>query len=71
MNLPQPITNSDSPALQDGEEVNLLDLFDVVVESRWLIIFVTFVCLLVGGIYAFVSTPTFEANTLSKMATRQ
>jgi len=49
---------------QDNDEINLLDLLDVVLDSRWLIAAVTLASLLIGGAYAFLSTPIYEANTL-------
>ena len=51
-------------ALPDDDEINLLDLLDVVLDSRWLIAAVTAVALLIGGAYAFLITPVYEANTL-------
>jgi len=48
----------------DGDEINLLELLDVVLDSRWLIAAVTALALLIGGAYAFLSTPVYEANTL-------
>jgi len=48
----------------DSDEINLLELLDVVLDSRWLIGAVTALALLVGGAYAFLSTPIYEANTL-------
>ena len=48
----------------DDDEINLLELLDVVLDSRWLIASVTALALLLGGSYAFLSTPIYEANTL-------
>src|SRR5574341_543512 len=48
----------------DGDEINLLELLDVVLDSRWLIASVTAVALSVGVAYALLSTPIYEANTL-------
>jgi tyrosine-protein kinase Etk/Wzc len=59
--LPRPPLPDDNG---DGDEINLLDLLDVVLDSRWLIAAVTALALLVGGAYAFLSTPVYEANTL-------
>ena len=57
-----------NPALQapqdDEDSINLLDLLDVVIEQRWLIASVTAVVLALGGVYAMMATPIFEANTL-------
>ncbi len=49
---------------QDGDEISFLDLLDVVLDSRWLIATVTLLALLLGGGYAFLTTPIYEANTL-------
>ncbi len=53
------------PALQDDEEsINLLDLLDVVIDQRWVIAIVTTLVLALGGAYAYMASPIFEANTL-------
>jgi len=52
------------PDDRDGDEISLLELLDVVLDSRWLIGAVTALALLIGGAYAFLSTPVYEANTL-------
>jgi len=57
--LPRPPLPDD-----DGDEINLLELLDVVLDSRWLIAAITALALLVGGAYAFLSTPVYEATTL-------
>jgi len=64
MNFPQP--NSPAPqAMPDDEDsINLLDLLDVVLEQRWLVAGVTAVVVALGGAYAFLATPVYEANTL-------
>lgn len=48
----------------DGDEINLLELLDVVLDSRWLIASVAAVALSLGVAYALLSTPIYEANTL-------
>ena len=53
----------DLPRSQD-DEINLLELFDVVLDSRLLIAAVTTLALVVGAAYAFLVTPVYEANTL-------
>ena len=53
------------PLQQDDEDsINLLELLDVVIEQRWLIAAVTAVALALGGAYAYMATPVFEANSL-------
>ncbi|MFZ2394210.1 polysaccharide biosynthesis tyrosine autokinase [Rhodoferax sp.] len=52
-------------APQDDEDsINLLELLDVVLDQRWLIAGVTALVLALGGAYAFMATPIFEANSL-------
>lgn len=56
------------PTLQapqdDEDSIDLLELLDVVIDQRWLIAMVTAVVLGLGGAYAFLATPIFEANSL-------
>ena len=48
----------------DEDSINLLELLEVVIEQRWLIAAMTAVALLLGGTYAYMATPVFEANSL-------
>jgi tyrosine-protein kinase Etk/Wzc len=59
----QPKQLPDMYAQEDGE-INLLDLMEVLIDSRWLIAAVTAVVLSIGAAYAFLVTPVYEANTL-------
>ena len=52
------------PPQDDGDEINLLELLDVVIDSRWLIAGITALALAVGVAYALLSTPAYEADTL-------
>lgn len=52
------------PMQDDDDEINLLELLDVVLDSRWLIATVTAVVMALGVAYALLSTPIYEANTL-------
>ncbi|MDD3934907.1 polysaccharide biosynthesis tyrosine autokinase [Rhodoferax sp.] len=52
-------------APQDDEDsIDLLELLDVVLDQRWLVAGVTALVLALGGAYAFMTTPVFEANSL-------
>ncbi len=68
MNAPQSNLQLSPPQLpqlpDDGDEINLLELLDVVLDSRWLIASVTAVAIALGSAYALLSTPIYEANTL-------
>ena len=46
------------------DEIDLLGLLDVVTDNRWLIGAVAGAVLFLGGAYAFLATPIYEANTL-------
>lgn len=48
----------------DSDSTNLLDLLDIVLDQRWVIAAVTALVLALGGAYAFIATPIYEANTL-------
>jgi tyrosine-protein kinase Etk/Wzc len=46
------------------DEIDLLGLLYVLHDARWLIAGITALVLLLGGAYAFLSTPVYEANAL-------
>lgn len=50
--------------MQDDDEIDLLGLLDVLLDARWLIAGVTALVLVLGGAYAFLSRPVYEANSL-------
>jgi len=52
------------PLPDEEDSTNLLDLLDVVLDQRWVIAAATAVVLALGGAYAFMATPIYEANTL-------
>jgi tyrosine-protein kinase Etk/Wzc len=47
-----------------GEEFNVLALLDVVIESRWLIVAVTVFVTLIGAVYALLTAPIYQADTI-------
>ncbi|MDB5868879.1 MAG: exopolysaccharide transport protein family, partial [Polaromonas sp.] len=55
-----------APQLDDAQddEIDLLGLLDVLLDARWLIASITVLVLLLGGAYAFLSRPIYEANLL-------
>ncbi|PUE28090.1 tyrosine protein kinase [Limnohabitans sp. Jir72] len=52
------------PMGEDDDSINLLDLLDVVLDQKKLIGAVMAGVMLVGGGYAIMATPIYEANTL-------
>ena len=49
---------------QPEEHIDLLGLLDVLLDARWLIAGITALVLLLGGVYAFLSRPVYEATSL-------
>jgi tyrosine-protein kinase Etk/Wzc len=49
---------------QDDDAIDFLGLLDVLIEARGFFISIAFLVFLLGGAYAFISRPVFEANTL-------
>jgi len=64
MNAPLSPVPAPYIAEAQDDEIDLLSLLDVVLESRWLIASVTAAVLVLGGAYAFLSRPVYEANSL-------
>lgn len=71
MNAPHPLDNQlalgYNPQAQPVEERDGLDLaeyWDIIVDSRWLITAILLLALLVGGAYAYLARPIYEANLL-------
>ena len=68
MNAPLPIQRQLAvpfPGPQaDDDEINLVEYWDIIVDNRWLIAAITAMTLAVGGAYAFMARPVYEANLL-------
>ncbi len=52
------------PARQQENEAELATYVDVLWENRWLIATITFIAVLIGAVYAFTTTPVYQANML-------
>ena len=57
----------------DGQddEINLLGLLDVLLDARWLIAGITVLVLTLGGVYASLSRPVYETNSLIQVEESQ
>lgn len=69
MNAPHPLqsqllTGQAQAAAEDDGGINLVEYWDIVVDNRWLIAAVLALALAVGGGYAFLARPIYEANLL-------
>jgi tyrosine-protein kinase Etk/Wzc len=53
------------------DEIDLLGLLDVLLEAKWLVAGVTAAAVLLGGSYAFLSRPVYQANTLLQVEDSQ
>ena len=65
---PQPLTPPNvlaAPAIADDDDgISLVDLFDTLIDQRWLIGAVTALGVVGASLFAWTSTPIFETNTL-------
>lgn len=71
MNAPHPLQQQLSAAqipapqsIEDDDEVNLHEYWDIIVDNRWLIAAVTAMAVTLGGAYAFLTSPIYESNLL-------
>ncbi|MDM0053459.1 polysaccharide biosynthesis tyrosine autokinase [Variovorax sp. J22R115] len=64
MNPAQPNPPGTQRQAGAGDEINLLELLDVVLDNRWLIASVMVFATLIGLAYALISTPIYQANTM-------
>jgi tyrosine-protein kinase Etk/Wzc len=63
-NLQTPLALPTGPALEDNDEINLVEYWDILVDSRWLIALITALAIVIGGGYAFLARPVYESNLL-------
>ena len=49
---------------QQEEPIDLLGLINVLLDARWLIAGITALALVLGGVYAFLSSPVYEVTSL-------
>lgn len=50
------------PQQYANDEIDLFELFENIWNQKWLIVIVTTIALMLGGAYAFLSTPTYQAQ---------
>jgi tyrosine-protein kinase Etk/Wzc len=65
MNAPHPLqTTFVAAPAEDEQGINLLEYWDLIVDNRWLVTAVFVTAVLLGGAYAVVARPVYEANLL-------
>ena len=57
--------------LRENDDFDFLGLLDVIIEARWLIILVALITAALGGIYAFLSQPVYQADSLIQVEQSQ
>lgn len=72
MNAPHPLQSSQmsppaGPAPDDPDEIDLVEYWDILVDNRWLIAAMTALAVAVGGAYALLARPVYEANLLMQV----
>lgn len=50
--------------LEDDDEINFVEYWDILVDNRWIVAAITALALVIGGAYAFLTRPVYEANLL-------
>ncbi|MBA4501501.1 Wzz/FepE/Etk N-terminal domain-containing protein [Marinobacterium marinum] len=50
------------PAFHHDDEIDLFELVANIWKQKWLVVIVTAITLFLGGAYAFLSTPTYQAS---------
>lgn len=78
MNAPHPLQHqlaAPQPVVpqmnEENDEVNLLEYWDIIVDSRWLIGAIAAVAFAVGGVYAMLASPIYESNLLIQVEDSQ
>ncbi|NKE68705.1 polysaccharide biosynthesis tyrosine autokinase [Ramlibacter sp. RBP-2] len=56
--LPAPVP------VEDDDEINLVEYWDILVDNRWIVSAITVLAIVIGGAYAFLARPVYEANLL-------
>ena len=56
---------------KDNDEIDLLDLLDTILDSKWMIIGISFICGLLALAYALFSTPIYQANAMIQVEQNQ
>ncbi|MFA5663572.1 polysaccharide biosynthesis tyrosine autokinase [Castellaniella sp.] len=57
--------------IEDDDEINLGELFNVLVQRRWLVAGIFGVLLVAGMVYALLATPIYQADALIQVESRK
>jgi tyrosine-protein kinase Etk/Wzc len=76
MNAPHPLQQQlaltpATAAQHNGAEMNLLEYWDILIDSRWLIAGVAAAVVAIGAAYAVLATPVYESNLLIQIEDSQ
>jgi tyrosine-protein kinase Etk/Wzc len=53
-----------APQRENDDEINLVEYWDILLDSRWLIALIAVLGIAIGGAYAFLARPVYESNLL-------
>lgn len=60
---------ADLPQNAADDEIDIGELLDLLLEGKWIVIACTFIALFLGGAFAFLSTPIYQADALVQLET--
>lgn len=66
-----PQQNSQLSKRQDGDEIDLAAMLNIILDNKWLIMTITAICFLLALAYSIFSTPIYSANTLIQVEQNQ
>ena len=58
-------------SFNQNDEIDLFELFENIWNQKWLVVCVTAIALILGGAFAFLSTPTYESKAFLLPPTEQ
>jgi tyrosine-protein kinase Etk/Wzc len=62
--LQAPFAVPPHPPLEDGEGIDLIEYWDIIVDNRWIVAAITALALVLGIGYALLARPIYESNLL-------
>src|SRR5687767_1746580 len=51
-------------AMPEDDGIDLAEYWDILIDSRWLIVGITALAIAAGGAYAFLTSPVYQSNLL-------
>ena len=64
-------TQQPSSGRTDGDEIDLVQLWGLLMDHRWKIAGITALAMLLGGLYAFLATPIYQADAMLQVESKR